>query len=210
MRRRKSNPSSSQSMFLVLGAAVAGYFAYINNAFAGMGFPYSTVVPTTPVSGSGAAALSQGNAAGSATASPAAAAVAAVPPLGTPVTTSDQLTKQVAANYPYIFPSAAVQGSAPAGYSTATDATASETGAGNGIFYLRNDVANALLPIIGNGASLVNLYSFPISNIGLVKQIMASKGLSGLGYVNARSSFPYNPIMQGVQIVNTPPHGGWN
>jgi hypothetical protein len=123
---------------------------------------------------------------------------------------------QVAAKLPYILPDNSTIGSAPAGYTLATDATLSETGTTGGGVYLRNDVAQALLNVINTllalsavgsqgttpyvALSLATLYTSPFQNLAQLHTIMASAGLSGLGFVHARSNYPYNPIVP----------SGWN
>ena len=72
------------------------------------------------------------------------------------------LAAQVAANDPYILPDDTTIGSAPTGYQTATDSIASEVGTKSGQFYVRDDVAAALVNTIGSGSILPD--SLPISN----------------------------------------------
>ena len=213
----RKNPASGESMIVLLGVAVAGYFAYINNMFAGLGLPYTTTVPATGTT-SATKAMAATTPVGS-TASPTAAAVAQAPPLGTTVTSVAAAAAQAAANYPYIIcdanTNASLQSTGLQGYSTiqTTDA---------GLVWLRSDVFNAVNVYNQNNITrLTTQYATagttpPASvlqnatNITLagIKQVMQQQGLSGLGLINARSMFPYNPITGGMGILNAPP--SWN
>lgn len=167
-RTRRNKGGDSSGTIMLLGAAAVAFYGYTQGWFAGL---FGTAAPVAA-----AAPTSTGP---------------VVPKLGTVVTNAADLQAQVAANDPYILPSAAIQGSAPAGYTTATNAKASETGAPNGQFYLRNDVASALLPVIGQGATLGTLYQFPVANLADVMAIMTSKGLSGYTFQRYMQSRGY-------------------
>lgn len=191
----KRNPASGESLMILLGVGIVGYFAYINNWLAGLGLPYTTAVAapaTTPVT------------------SATAAAVSGTPALGTPVTSNSQIAMQVSANYPYIIPLTASSGQQPGGYSMAADTNTSE--APTGQLWLRNDVASAVLAWINannaNGpATIGTLFTFPVT-LSQVQSAMGTAGLHGLGFVRGRSMYPFNPISAGVGILNAP--RGWN
>jgi hypothetical protein len=214
-RTRKKNPESGATSLLMIGGiAVAGYLAYVNGWLSSL-FGTTAAATTTGTTTTGTAAPVTGSV------SPTAASVVGTPPLGTVVHNNTDLMAQVAAQLPYIMPDNSTIGSAPAllpefaaGYTLATDAAVSETGTTGGSLYLRNDVAQALLDVLANQQmqsktlsitpyvplSLATLYTSPFQNLAQLHSIMASAGLSGLGFVHARSNYPYNPIVP----------AGWN
>ena len=187
-----------------LGVAAYGYFAgWFNSILTQFGLPLpsgtaaATIPTTTTVTAAQLAALQAAAAAqgaasnvgapvGPAAISPT-AGLAPLPALGTVLTTSAQLAGQVAAKDAYILPGPALISQAPAGYTLATDAAAAEVGGGSGGFYLRNDVAAALLGVqnlLATAAgqpplSLATLYTVPISNLAQLQTIMTAQGLSG-------------------------------
>ena len=205
-RRSKRNPESNMTPILVIGGvAIAGYFAYTNGWFNSL---LGTAITVAPATGTTAGVLNQ-----SGQVSPTAAAAVSVPPLGKIVSTNADLALQVGAKLPYILPASSILGQQPAGYVLAKDATVSETGTSDGSMYLRLDVANALVSLINAIGAMSNvgaqaagqpavfapisnstLYQTPFSNLAQVQSVMQNAGLSGMGFVRARSMFPYNPI----------------
>jgi hypothetical protein len=162
------------STILLLGAAGVAIYGYFQNWFASFGFA-STAAAATP--------------AAPASTTPA-ASTASVPALGSVVHSAADVAAQVAAKDPYILPDNSVISQAPVGYVLAANSTPAETGTTNGQFYLRSDVADAVVALInavntaagrGASASLLTLYNFPIANLAQLKTIMSSKGLTGLG-----------------------------
>lgn len=168
----------SSGTFILLGVAAVGVYGYLNGWFSGL-------LGTTTTAAAAAVPTP--------TSTTAAAPAASVPALGSVVHTAADLAAQVAARDPYIFPDSSLIGQAPAGYVLAKDATVSETGTVDGSFYLRADVAQAVLGVInlinaaasgGTGATqqtLATLYLAPVSNLAQIKTIMSSSGLSGFG-----------------------------
>ena len=58
----RSNPESGTSMLVLLGAAIAVYFAYTSNMFSGLGFPYGTTTnPSTTTTSTTTAAAQTTN-----------------------------------------------------------------------------------------------------------------------------------------------------
>jgi hypothetical protein len=218
MAHRK-NPASGESMLVLLGVAVAGYFAYINNMFAGLGLPYSTTTVPTPSSGTAAGALQQGSTSGGSS-STTAAQVAGAPSLGTPVSTAANAQLQAAANYPYIIPTGAIASSSPPpGYQLLNTQD-------QGNIWVTTAVQNAVSTYLSGLTATANaacsawtvsgqplstcpalVASNPIMTTTLLKQIISQSGVSGLGFVRAQSVFPYNPISGGMGILNAP---SWN
>jgi len=207
-RTRKKNPESGATSLLMIGGiAVVGYLAYVNGWLSSL---FGTTAATTTTATTGTTAPVTGSV------SPTAAAVVGTPPLGTVVHNNTDLQAQVAAQLPYIMPDNSTIGSSPVGYTLATDATPSETGTTGGQFYLRNDVAqaavnglNSLLNLASVGSqgtipyvalSPATLYTAPFQNLAQLHSVMASAGLKGLGFVHARSNYPFNPIVP----------SGWN
>lgn len=170
-RTRRNKGGDSGNTILLLGVAGVAFYGYLQGWFSGLfGIAVAAAAPA---------------ATGGTPAAP------AIPKLGSVVTNFADLQAQAAANDPYIFPNAAILSTAPANYVLAADATTSETGTSNGQFYLRSDVANALLPIIGNGATLATLYQFPVAKLSDIQAIMTSKGMSGYNFAQFMKSRGY-------------------
>jgi len=210
---RKRNPERGESLLILLGVGVAGYFAYINNWLASIGLPYSTSTTVTPpAAGTTAAALQSSPT--SSGASSTAAAVAGAQPLGQPVNSAAAAQLQVAANYPYILVQGSLQSTTPpSGYQLLN------TSSGN--IWARNDVYAAVtsnqMALQAQQQAACTAFAMtappgtpcpaptvPALTIATVQSIMSSSGLSGLGFTRGRSLFPSNPIMQGSEIVNAP------
>jgi hypothetical protein len=180
---------NSGSTILLLGAAAVAVYGYTQGWF-------SKLFGTTTTSTTQTAAQIAAAQAATAQAAAAAAASAAqnspiLPPLGTILNNAPQIALQVAAKDKYILPGPALYSAAspPAGYTAAIDALASEVGGGSGGFYLRNDIAAAVLATVNGllqaqglpGLTLGTLTQFPIESLSTVNQIATSAGLSGLG-----------------------------
>lgn len=176
----------STGTLLLLAAAGVGVYGWMQGWFAQFGLsapgssPAPSPNPNTGTSSSGGATVKT-------------PAGPVVPALGTVIHNAADLAAQVAAKDAYIFPDNSLIGSPPVGYVMATDATGSETGSvdgkGVGTFYLRLDIAQAVLDVINTinsasgapVASLQDLYRSPVSNLKQIQGIMTAKGLSGLG-----------------------------
>ena len=173
------------STFLLLGAAAVAFYGYTQGWF-------SSLFGTTAAAATSTAAQQAAAAAAAAAKGP------VVPPVGTVLTNAADLAAQVAAKDPYILPGPALIGQAPAGYSLAMDSMVGEvggTGSAQGGFYVRNDVASALVALMNalqtatnvatGGVSapvtLETLYQYPIQNLAQLKTVMSSAGLTGLG-----------------------------
>jgi hypothetical protein len=209
----KRNPASGESLMLLLGAGIVGYFAYINNWLninnwlTGLGLAYSTAVPA-PASGSTAATVASGGAT-----STTAAAVAGAPSLGTPVSTIANAQLQAAANYPYIIPTGSLTSSSPpSGYQLLNTQDYGNIWATNAVVSAAQNyvaVANAACTAwVAAGNPVSTCPSRQPMTTTLLQTIISQAGLSGLGFVRGRSMYPFNPITSGVGILNAP--RGWN
>jgi hypothetical protein len=186
-------------MFVVLGGiAIYGYF---QGWFASLGLAPTAAAGAVATGGQAPAATAAGAVAKGGNPPAATAAAGAV---GTPVSSAAQLSAQIAAQDPYILPGPSLISSPPAGYSLAMDSNVTEAGGAAGTqqgqFYIRNDVATALIAALnalgtqenilaqaqGQPASFVpvtlaTLYNYPVSNLAQLQTIMSSAGLTGLG-----------------------------
>jgi len=173
---------SSTGTILLLGGLGVAVWGYFQGWFSSLGF---TPAAAKPVTGTPAAS----------TAATPPAATAAAPKLGTILTSAAQLAAQVAAGDAYILPGPSLISSPPTGYTLATDSNNAEVGfaAGNtapGSFYLRDDVAAALVATINAGqlatqtgpgnVTTATLYQFPIQSLTQLQQVMTGAGLHGL------------------------------
>ena len=178
---------SSTGTILLLGGLGVAVWGYFQGWFSSLGFAPA------------AAATTPGTTTTTTTTSTAAnppAATAAAPKLGTVLTSAAQLAAQVAAGDAYILPGPTLISQPPTGYSLASDSNNAEVGypatnTAPGTFYVRNDVAAALVGVLNaaqvathtgpGNVTTATLYQFPIQSLTQLQQIMTAAGLSGLG-----------------------------
>ena len=186
MARSRSNPEHSGTL-LLLGAAAVGAYGWYAGWFTSL-MPVTTVAPAAPAQPSG-------------TTNPVlnpntqiVNAPSTAPPLGTIVTNANDQAAQVAANYTYIVPSAALVSQAPSGYAMVKVSNMAVAPAG--VIYLRNDIlqkdlatANAVINA-ANAATRATMQANQSANMFSPQPLLdassftladLSSGVSGLG-----------------------------
>src|SRR5579883_1849600 len=175
MARRKSNPEHAGSILLLAGVAVAGYLAYVNGWLSNL-LPAAAPTPTpTPTTGTTNPVTNPNTQIVNAPSAP--------PPLGTVVTTANDISAQALAGYAYILPGPGINTSVPpSGYTafTTTD---------YGTIYLRNnvyqvastDMNNRIQRAINAGAAASSVQNAGNMTLAQIQQDMSNNGLTGMG-----------------------------